>query len=82
MLGFMLYTPILISQGYEFSDEELILDIRGFPPLSTMQIAQALKSKSHTFYKVFMARDTNVPKDLIILVNMFSKLEALSLDTL
>ena len=61
-LGYILYTPLLISQGYDFSDEELILDIRDFPKLLTMKIAQALKHKSRAFYKVFMARGTNVPK--------------------
>ena len=38
-LGYILYTPLLISQGYDFSDEELILDIPDFPPLLTTKIA-------------------------------------------
>lgn len=81
-LGFMLYAPVLVSQGYDFSDEELILDIPGFPPLPTTHIAQALKSKSHAFYRFFMASGANVPKASGILVNTFSELEAPFLDAL
>jgi UDP:flavonoid glycosyltransferase YjiC (YdhE family) len=81
-LGFVLYAPVLVSQGYDFSDEELILNIPAFPPLPTTQIAQALKNKSHIFYKVFISSGTDFPKFSGILVNTFSELEAPFLDAL
>lgn len=81
-LAFMLYAPIFVSRGYDFSDEELILNIPAFPPLPTTQIAQALKNKSHVFYRVFISSGTNLPKASGILVNTFTDLEAPFLDAL
>lgn len=82
LLGFFLYAPVLDSQGCDFSDEELILNIRAFAPLPTSQIPQPLKSKGSAFYRDFISNGSNALKASGILVNTFSDLEAPFLDAL
>eukprot|EP01018_Ginkgo_biloba_P014059 Gb_18055 [translate_table: standard] len=76
MLGFMLYFPLLLSQGHNLSDPNLVLDIPGFPPLPTTDISPALKINDHIFFRIFVSSASNAPKASGILINTFHDLEA------
>lgn len=81
-LGFLLYAPVLHSQGHDFSDEELTWNIPGFPPLPTTEIPQPLKNKASALYRNFIADGSNALNASGILVNTFYDLEAPFLDAL
>lgn len=82
MIGFALYSPVLVSQGCDFGDEELVVNIPAFPPVTAKQIPQALKNKESAYHRVFISSGSDAPKASGFLVNTFHDLEAQFLDGL